>query len=224
MFGAVYIDGKKFEVQQIHICPVVPRGYCGTWYGILIDDKTLFTTKVEEVHIDGNPVKLFYGGENGCSIMYQRYMSNLRRSVESDKLETASIQMRNALPKISGTLESILEAIPHLGKHQLAMSNCGYGDSTPIFCFVGIILKKDNQLVLDVFRDEDTAARKTQEVVDFIYSKTMQSKIKKGAKKLSPKAKQEFEKEVRELAKELSINNLEERVSYLEELYNALIA
>lgn len=223
MFETVYIDGKEFEVKEVYSAPINGRGLCGTC-GIFIDDETLFTTKVEEVRINGAPVRLFYGGENGCCIMPKRYMKDLRRSVESDKLETASIQLRNALPKVSGTLESILEVIPHLGKHQLAMSNCGYGDSTPIFCSVGIVLKKDNQLVLDLFRDEDAATRKTQEAVEFVYGKTMQSKIRKGVKKLSPEARQEFEKEVRELAKELSINNLEERASYLEELYNVLIA
>jgi len=222
MLGTVHIDGKEFEVEEVYSAPISGRGFCGTC-GVFIDEETLFTTKTEEVLFNGAPLRLFYGGENGCCILPQRYMKDLRRKVESDKLETAAIQMRKTFPKISNTLQSFLEAIPHLGKQQLAMSNGGYGNSEPIFCFVGIVLKKDNSLIMEVFRDEGVAARRTQEAVKFFYDKTMQSKIKKGEKKLSPEAKQEFKQEAMELAKGLEVSNFEERAAYLEELYDALI-
>lgn len=212
----IYIDGKKFKVYRS------PRSSVGLV--IEIDAETLFTTETNEVFIYGFPVQFCYDGENGWCIPPQRYMKDLRRKVESNKLETAVIQLRKTFPKISNTSQSFLEAIPHLGKQQLGMSNGGYGNSEPIFCFVGIVLKKDNNLIMEVFRDEDTAVRKTQEAMEFIYDKTMQSKIRKGEKKLSPEAKQEFKQEAMELAKGLEVSNFEERVSYLEELYDALIA
>lgn len=152
------------------------------------------------------------------------YMEKLWRCVESYKLSVAEVELLKTFPEISNTLQSVLDAIPYLGEHQLAMSNGGYGDSKPIYAYVGIVLKKDNSLAMKAFREEETAIRKTQEAVEFIYSNTMNSKIKKGAKKLSPEDKQDFEQEVEEFRKGLDSKNFAERVSYLEELYKDLIA
>lgn len=215
----VSIDGKKFELVNTNIVkrsntlegftiqPVV---------GVFVDDETLFTTAIKEVLINRVPVRLF-----SASCMWiepQRYMSSLRKLVESEIIKEGVAKLKRTLPKISNTLQSVLDAMQYLGKQQIANSNGGYGDCEPIWNFVGITLKK-NILSLEIFRDEDVATRKTQEAVEFIYGKAVQKK-----KGLSPEAKQEYDEEVRELLKGLDINTLEERTAYLEELYNALKA
>lgn len=215
----VEIDGKEFALENVNIAersntvegftliPVV---------GVIIDDKTLFTTETKEVLVYGAPVRLFSASHT--EIEPQRYMSTLRKLVESEILKEGAASLRKKLPEISSTLPSVLEVRPWLGRKQITLSNGGYGDCEPIWTFVGIILKK-NILSLEIFRDEDVAARKTQEAVEFIYGRAM--KKKKG---LSPEARQEYDSEVREQLKGLNIDNLKERTEYLEEYYNDLKA
>ena len=219
MSMTVSIDGKEFALEHTNIArrsntlegftlqPVV---------GVFVDDETLFTTATKEVRVNGAPVRLFSASYKW--VEPQKYMSSLRKLVESEIVKEGVDKQKRSLPKISTTLQSVLDVMPYLGKQQIAMSNGGYGDCEPIWSFVGITLKK-NVLNLEIFRDEEVATRKTQEAVEFIYGRAVQKK-----KGLSPEAKQEYDSEVRELLKGLDINNLEERTAYLEELYNDLKA
>lgn len=98
------------------------------------------------------------------------------------------------------------------------MSNGGYGDCKPIESFVCIELKK-NALSLNIVKGEELATRRTQEAVAFVYAKTVQKK-----KGLSPEAKREYDDAVKEYSEGINIDNLEEIVLFLEELYQDLKA
>ncbi len=215
----VSIDGKEFVLKHTNIArrSNTLEGFTlQPVEGVFVDDETLFTTKTKEVRVNGAPVRLFSASHEW--IKPQKYMSSLRKLVESEIVKEGVNKQKSSLPKISNTLQSVLGVMPYLGEQKIAMSNGGYGDCEPIWCFVGIALKK-NILSLEIFRDEDVATRRTQESVEFIYGRAMQKK-----KGLSPEAKQEYNSEVRELLKGLNINNLEERTTYLEEFYNVLKA
>ena len=219
MITTVSIDGKEFALEHTNIAKrsnTLDGFTLQDVVGIFVDDETLFTTATKEVLINRAPVRLFSASHTW--IEPQRYMSSLRKLVESEIVKEGVSRLKRTLPKISNTLQSVLDVMPYLGKQQIAKSNGGYGDCEPIWSFVGITLKK-NILSLEIFRDEEVATRKTQEAVEFIYGKTVQKK-----KGLSSEAKREYDEEVRELLKGLNINNLEERTAYLEELYNVLKA
>lgn len=216
----IFVDGKGFELEYVNIPERsnTPEGFfLREVAGIFIDDETLFTTKTNEVLVNGAPVRLFYAGDH-C-IPPQRYMKDLRKSVEREQLKRAAENYKRMLPQISNTLQSVLEAKQHLGKKQIATTNGGYGDCEPVWSFVCMVLKKNGTLSLDIMKDEEAATRQTQKAVEHVYYKSMQNK-----KGLSPEAKQEYDKEVENLREGLNIENLEERTSYLAELYDELKA
>ncbi len=215
----VIIDGKEFALKDTNIARRSnnAQGFIlQPVKGVFIDDETLFTTETKEVLVYGAPVRLF--SESHGWIEPQRYMNALRKMVEGEILREAFEKAKRELPKVSNTLQSVLEIKPCLGKKVLAMSNGGYGDCKPIESFVCIELKK-NALSLNIVKGEELATRRTQEAVAFVYAKTVQKK-----KGLSPEAKREYDDAVKEYSEGINIDNLEEIVLFLEELYQDLKA
>lgn len=217
---AVNIDGKLFEVHY---------GYKET--SIVVDTYTLYHTEVKNVALeDGTRVMLKYGdsyfGKSGNSI------TDLRNKVELERIGKAWKRAKENLPELeSSKLSSVLEYTSYIGKQKVTDGNGGYGK--PIYGFICLALQKNNSLKLELLEDEESADAKTKEAVEFLYGKTIREnysekkfKFRKGTKGLSPKeqkAKEDFDSEVRELLEGLDISNINERLSYLEELYNVLI-
>lgn len=212
----VCIDGKTFEVSY-------------DWRDnaqICIDKETLFNTNMRVVTLDnGKQVDLYCGTKKNKSVVA------LKNAVESEMIKYAWKEKRNDLPSIKASnIASVLEVMEYLGKQKITYGNGGYGD--PIYGFGCLVLEK-NSLHLELLEDEAKAKEKTQEATEFLYNKFIKQnfsekkfKFKKGIKGLSrkeTKVKEEFDLEVHEMLRGLEISNIEERVSYLQELYEVLI-
>ncbi len=217
----VIIDGKQFEVSY-------------DWKqkaSITIDEYTLYHTEVKEVILDnGKKVEVYYCG-SCCHSKRNTNIVALRNAVENDRVRKCFERKRENLPRLkSNTIKSALELIEYIGKQEVTCGNGGYGE--PIYGFGCFVLEK-NSLHLELLEDEEKAEENTQEAIEFLYGKFIREnfydkkfKFKKGVKGLSPKeqkVKSEFDSEVQELLRGLNISNIEENVTYLEELYSILI-
>lgn len=217
----IEIDGKPFEVEY-------------SWGGasITVDKYTLYHSDTKRITLDdGTQVTLkYYGdswhGQNGNT------MADLRNKVERARVKEAWDRAKRNLPELeSFDISSVLKCIPTIGKQEITIGNGGYGE--PIYGFGCITLQKNNSLKLELIEDEEKSAENTKEAIKFLYGKHIKEnypekkfKFLKGVKGLSKKeqkVKGEFDSEVRELLEGLDISNIEERISYLEELYNVLI-
>lgn len=217
----IEIDGKPFEVEY-------------SWGGasITVDKYTLYHSDTKRITLDdGTQVTLkYYGdswhGQNGNT------MADLRNKVERARVKEAWDRAKRNLPELeSFDISSVLKCIPTIGKQEITIGNGGYGE--PIYGFGCITLQKNNSLKLELIEDEEKSAENTKEAIKFLYGKHIKEnypekkfKFLKGVKGLSKKeqkVKEEFDSEVRELLEGLDISNIEERISYLEELYNVLI-
>jgi len=210
----VLIDGKPFKVTY--------------WFDeaiIDIDLYTLYHTNVRNVVLeDGKIVKVYFDSRRASNI------ADLRNAVERDRIKKVWEEARRNLPVLKCSLSSILEYKSLYGKKEITCSNGGYGE--PIYGFVCATLT-NKSLELEILEDEATAENKMAEALEFLYGKIVcenfsekRFKFKKGVKGLSlkeQKVKAEFDAEVRELLKGLDISNIEERVSYLKELYDVLV-
>ena len=155
----------------------------------------------------------------------------MRNSVENDRLKVEWETARNNMPKLkASSIPFVMQCADALGKKEVTCDNGGYGE--PIYGF-GCLVLEGNSLHFDLLEDEEKASANTQEAIEFLYGRFIREhfsdkkfKFRKGIKGLSPKeqkVKSEFDAEVRELARGLDISNIEERLSYLEELYSMLI-
>lgn len=217
----IEIDGKPFEVEY-------------SWGGasITVDKYTLYHSDTKRITLDdATQVTLkYYGdswhGQNGNT------MADLRNKVERARVKEAWDRAKRNLPELeSFDISSVLKCIPTIGKQEITIGNGGYGE--PIYGFGCITLQKNNSLKLELIEDEEKSAENTKEAIKFLYGKHIKEnypekkfKFLKGVKGLSKKeqkVKEEFDSEVRELLEGLDISNIEERISYLEELYNVLI-
>lgn len=216
----VTIDGKEFRVSH---------GYREA--SISIDKYTLYHTDVKNVTLDnGTKVTIYYSED----IWHEKRNANilaLRNAVENDRLKATWETARNNMPKLkASSIPSVMQCVNELGKKEVTCDNGGYGE--PIYGF-GCLVLEGNSLHFDLLEDEEKASANTQEAIEFLYGRFIREhfsdkkfKFRKGIKGLSPKeqkVKSEFDAEVRELARGLDISNIEERLSYLEELYSMLI-
>lgn len=215
----VIIDGKAFKVHY---------GYAEA--SIVVDSYTLYHTDVKNVVLDnGTRVTLKYGdsyfGKSGNS------MADLRNKVENERVKRLWDKARKSLPELeSSKISSVLKCIPYIGKTNVTYGNGGYG--APIYGFICLSLQ-NKSLKLELLEDEEKADNKTKEAVEFLYGENIREKypekkfkFRKGTKGLSPKeqkVKEEFYSEVRQLLEGLDIRNIEERLSYLDELYDVLV-
>lgn len=217
----IEIDGKAFEVR-----------YGCKETSITVDTYTLYHSNAKSVVLDdGTQVTLkYYGdslhGKTGNS------MNDLRNKVERARIKKAWDRAKNQLPELeSFKISSVIKYIPYLGKKEITIGNGGYGE--PIYGFGCLTLQKNNSLKLELIEEEEKAAEKTKEAIEFLYRKHIKEnypekkfKFLKGTKGLSKKeqkVKEKFYSEVRELLEGLDIGNIEERLSFLEEYYNVLI-
>lgn len=217
----VTIDGKVFSVSY-------------DWRekaSIVIDEETLYNTDVKSVKLDnGAQVEIYYNEQTTWSTKKSNNMVELRNMVENERIRNAWKEKRNDLPALKSTIKSALQHSANIGKQEVTCGNGGYGE--PIYGFGCLALEK-NSLHLELLEDENAAREKTQEAIEFLYGKFIKEnfsekrfKFKKGVKGLSPKeqkVKSEFDSEVHELLNGLDIDNIEERVSYLQELYDVVI-
>ena len=187
----------------------------------------MFNTNVRTVLLDNGTRVMF----KNIHTNYENYnMISLRNAVELYHIKKLWTSARNNLPKIKNTLISILENASIIGKTEIGRDNGGYGDI--IYGFISLSLN-GSSLHLELLDDEEKANKKNQEALEFLYGKIIREnysekrfKFKKGVKGLSPKeqkVKAEFDSEVRELQNGLELSNIEERLSYLKELYELLI-
>ena len=214
----VMIDGKNFEVAYRLQHPF-----------IVVDDETLYHTEVKNVFLDdGTKVQIACNG----NLRRDFSMLSLRNAVENTRVKEAWDRAKRHLPELNGCkLSVMLEGKQFLGKKEITRGNGGYGN--PIYGFVCLALQKNKTLQLELCEEEEQAEEKTKEAVEFLYGKVIcenysdkKFKFKKGVKGLSPKeerVKREFDSEVRELLVGLDINNIEERLEYLEELYEEMV-
>ncbi|MCI8617199.1 MAG: ATP-dependent RNA helicase [Clostridia bacterium] len=216
----VTIDGKEFRVSQ---------GYREA--SISIDKYTLYHTDVRTVSLDNGTKVTIYYSENVWNAKRNANILALRNAVENDRLKTVWKEAKSNVPKLkSVSIPSVMQCVDTLGKKEVTCGNGGYGD--PIYGF-GCLVLEGNSMHFDLLEDEEEANNKTQEAIEFLYGRFIREhfsdkkfKFRKGIKGLSPKeqkVKAEFDSEVHELARGLDISNIEERLSYLEELYSMLI-
>lgn len=217
----IEIDGKAFEVDY---------GWGGT--SITVDKYTLYHSDTRRIALDdGTQVTLYYYGDSWHA-QSGNTMADLRNKVERARVKEAWDRAKRNLPELeSFDISSALKCIPCIGKQEITIGNGGYGE--PIYGFGCLSLQKNNSLKLELIEDEEKAAEKTKEAIEFLYGKHIKEsypekkfKFLKGVKGLSKKeqkVKEEFDSEVRELLEGLDISNIEERTSYLEELYNVMI-
>ena len=218
----ITIDGKAFKVSY-------------DWRekaSIVVDEYTLYHTNLKTVKLDnGEQVELHYSAPSSWKTKNSTNMVVLRNIIENERVKNVWKEKRNNLPALkSTTIKSALELSSYIGKQEITCGNGGYGE--PIYGFGCFVLEK-NSLYLELLEDEDTARQNTKEAIEFLYGKFIREnfsdkrfKFKKGIKGLSPKeqkVKSEFDTEVHELLNGLDINNIEERISYLQELYQVLI-
>lgn len=216
----ISIDGKEFEVSN---------GYMET--SIVIDKYTLYNTETKNVVLDnGTKVTIYYYPEDGSRVRRDNNIVALRNSIERDRIRKAWIEARSKLPEVKTSISSVMQHVDVLGEKKVTCGNGGYGD--PIYGYGCLVLEK-NSLHVELLEDEEKATENTRESIEFLYLKFIKEnfsdkkfKFRKGIKGLSPKetkVKAEFDNEVREIAKGLEISNIEERLSYLEEVYSMLI-
>lgn len=216
----VTIDGNDFKVSH---------GYREA--SIRIDKYTLYNTDLRNVALDnGTKVTIYYSED----IWHEKRNANilaLRNAVENDRLKTAWEEARINMPKLkASSISAVMQCVDVLGKKEVTCGNGGYGD--PIYGY-GCLVLEGNSLHFELLEDEEKAIAKTQEAIEFLYGRFIREhfsdkkfKFRKGIKGLSPKeqkVKAEFDSEVHELSRGLDIGNIEERLSYLEELYSMLI-
>lgn len=218
---AIEIDGKAFEVDY---------GYRET--SITVDTYTLYHSDAKRVALDdGTQVTLMYHRDSLHS-QTGNSMADLRNKVERARVKEAWDRAKRNLPELETfDIFSVLKCIPCIGKQEITIGNGGYGE--PIYGFGCLSLQKNNSLELELIEDEEKSAEKTKETIEFLYGKHIKEnypekkfKFLKGVKGLSKKeqtVKEEFDSEVHEMLEGLEISNIEERLSYLEELYNELI-
>lgn len=217
----IEIDGKAFKVDY---------GWRET--SITIDKYTLYHSDAKRVALDdGTQVTLYYYGDSWHG-QTGNSMTDLRNKVERARVKAAWDRVKRNLPELEAfDISSVLKCIPYIGKQEITIGNGGYGET--IYGFGCISLQKNNSLKLELIEDEEKSAEKTKEAIEFLYGKHIKEnysekkfKFLKGVKGLSKKeqrVKEEFDSEVRQLLEGLDISNIEERISYLEELYNVLI-
>lgn len=217
----IEIDGKAFEVDY---------GWRET--SITVDKYTLYHSDAKRVALDdGTQVTLHYYGDSWRG-QSGNTMADLRNKVERARVKEAWDRAKRNFPELEAfDISSVLKCIPCIGKQEITIGNGGYGE--PIYGFGCLSLQKNNSLKLELIEDEEKAAEKTKEAIEFLYGKHIKEsypekkfKFLKGVKGLSKKeqkVKEEFDSEVRELLEGLDISNIEERTSYLEELYNVMI-
>ncbi len=217
----IEIDGKAFKVDY---------GWRET--SITVDKYTLYHSDAKRVALDdGTQVTLYYYGDSWHG-QTGNSMTDLRNKVERARVKAAWDRVKRNLPELEAfDISSVLKCIPYIGKQEITIGNGGYGET--IYGFGCISLQKNNSLKLELIEDEEKSAEKTKEAIEFLYGKHIKEnysekkfKFLKGVKGLSKKeqrVKEEFDSEVRQLLEGLDISNIEERISYLEELYNVLI-
>lgn len=217
----IEIDGRTFEVE-----------YSWRETSITIDTYTLYHSDTKRIALDdGTQVTLYYYGDSWHA-QSGKTMADLRNKVERARVKEAWDRAKRNLPELeSFDISSALKCIPCIGKQEITIGNGGYGE--PIYGFGCLSLQKNNSLKLELIEDEEKAAEKTKEAIEFLYGKHIKEnypekkfKFLKGVKGLSKKeqkVKEEFDSEVRQLLEGLDVSNIEERISYLEELYNVLI-
>jgi len=217
----VKIDGEEFEIE-----------YSWGEASITVDTYTLYHSDAKRITLDdGTNVTLAYYG-NSWHAQKGNTMSDLRNKVERARVKSAWDTAKKKLPKLeSFEISSVLKCIPYIGKKEITIGNGGYGE--PIYGFGCLMLQKKNSLTLELIEEEEKAVEKTKEAIEFLYGKYINEnysekkfKFRKGIKGLSPKeqkVKEEFNSEVRELQNGLEIGNIEERLAYLQELYDVLV-
>ncbi len=218
---AVVIDGKTFDVN-----------YGWLEASITIDEETLRTTSINEVVLNnGNKVKIRYIVDATKYIVVQStQISDLRKRAEMERIGMAWEDAREGLKLKSYKLEAILEAY---GQGKKIVTHSDFGDGEPIYGYICFELLQNSSIKIKLLENSEEANAKTQEVIEFLYGKIIKEnysekkfrflKAQKGLSRKEQKVKDEFDSEVREMLKGLDINNIEERLEYLEELYQELI-
>lgn len=215
----VFIDEKPFEVHY----------RWGEVY-IELDLYTLYHTDVKNVYLE-NGQKVSVITTDMDSWKTEDNIVALRNIKENKRISYAWKRLKDSLPKNASTNSSISSIISSLGQKEVTRSNGGYGE--PIYGYVCLTLSKSNSLQFQVLEDETSASENTKEAIEFLFGKIIIEKysekkfrFKKACKGLSPKekkVKEEFDSEVREMLKGLSVDNIEERLDYLDEYYHVLI-
>lgn len=214
----VFIGEKPFEVHY---------GW-GEVY-IELDHYTLYHTDVKNVFLD-NGQKVLVQTDFSCRWKNEDNILALRNAEENKRLGHAWKAAKDLLPKSVSTSSNISSILSELGQKEVTRSNGGYGE--PVYGYVCLTLSK-NSLQFQLLEDKTIADEKNKESIEFLYGKIVKEKysekkfrFKKACKGLSPKEKKvkgEFDSEVREQLIGLSIDNIEERLEFLDEYYQVLI-
>ncbi len=223
MQKVIVIDGKQFTVHY------------DFWDGeasAIIDDETLFTTKVKEVILDsGKKVRFYHEGElmgrketNLVALRNAVEMNRIKKLYEKKRKEYESLKVNNIFDVITNS--------DKIGKIKLTMNNGGFGD-VPVFVYGYIALKK-NTVTFKVGDNEEIAKSNNIEALQYLFYKEIEKKYgeskfshQEGKKKILTKsemeAKKDFDSLVREMLNSLTIENVLENLEFLEEYYQELM-
>lgn len=220
--SVVTIDGKVFDVH----------GYDKLY--IHIDDETLFTTNVNEVFLDNGNRVLIAIFSSHLTTSYLPTIQEARNRRELQLISTArkSKSAKYDLLKVQ-CLDDVLQNSDKIGKVLLTMSNGGYGD-TSIFAFGALQLKKAT-VSFKLMDDEELAKSSTKEALEHLFMKEVskqygdnkfshqEGKKKKVLTDSERKVKSDFDSFVREILRELTIENASEGLELLSEYYSELM-
>lgn len=217
---SVKIDGVEFRVNY---------SYNGK-ASIYIDERTLFTTDVKNVTLD-----------DGTTVYVQTYMSSkeeinivaLRNSVENKRVMRVRRDMKDVYARLKvETLSDVQVNARRIGKVELTRTNGGYGDDS-IYAYGCISLKK-NTVSFELLDDEEEAASRTREAIQYLFMKEVERlyparsfSSQKGKKKknLTPYEeglRMEFQSLVRELVLDLTVDTVEENLEFLGDYFEEM--
>lgn len=219
----IVIDGKQFEVSY-HFWENEPHVY--------LDDETLFTTEVKQVFLDSG-ARVYFRSER---LWDRKEMSipALRNAVEMHLIIgiREDTKRRYDGVKISNIYDALQNA-EKIGEIMLAMNNGGYGDM-PILAYGYLSLKK-NAVTLKLGNDEEVAKSNTLEALQYLFLKEIEKKYgenkfsHQGGKKKKvltdseKEEKKDFDSLVRELAHDLTFENVTDNLEFLEDYYQDLM-
>ena len=213
---SVQVGDKSFDV---HYMNWPQKAY------IYIDEETLFSTDENNIYLE-NGMRVWVRYEwDECSTI-----SALRNTIQRKKIAEIRRETMYKIQSISVTsLKDVLKNREWLGEIDLSK---GYCEPQFVYC---CLIKDKNTVYFELENDSDMAEANTKEALQFLFIKEVEKNYgtnkfshKPGKKKkvLTPEeeaVKQDFDSLVREILQELTPDNIEESLAFLEEYYKEVM-
>lgn len=223
--NVVNVCGKKFDVFS----NAYPR-----YYYINVDVDTLYSGEDTAVQLKNGEYLYFKYTCQFGSFKYQNLLT-LRNAVEMRRVESEVWKKTDYYSGMkSKTLKDVMNQMDALGEVIVTYKNGGNSDE-PVIRY-GCIRLSGKTVSFDLRKEKGSAEEDTKEALQFLFKKEVETRYPVGRfssmtgkkkKKLTPEEnemKMEFDSLVRELLRELRIDNVEESLEFLEEFFQEMMA